>query len=325
MEQLSKSELEMKELKTIETKEEKRTECESFKEEASELRKKGDEAWALYNLTLEGGKELIKIYGAEKFTNAISEAKSKKEKRAKTYKSELNEEANMYEIIKILEPDKEKRSKLYKEMRKINEDLLENPDNRNVVFGDSRNNLELRKARINHFESLDGLSNLTLENIKRWLVPHWEIGNKGDYVGMTCFTDINVRDLEKQLKEYDDDVVRLVMDKYHSNNEKRRELSIKRDELIEKLNKEITEIIKETRIVFFKEHTDLIREREAVQVSTPIVEGGQEIIDAAVASMEETLKEHYKNAEKEIFEKTKEQRELINEIEKTRFSSSNAR
>lgn len=292
-----------------------------FKKEADGLEKEQDKAREISWLIDEGGEELIKVYGVEKFTKAISQAKIKEQKRAEAFNSDSNGRTDMYEVVKMLEPNKKERIKLYEEMRKLNENSIKNLDEKNIASGHSeeylkQKNIELCKAIIDRFESLDRLSDLTLKNLLR--VPNesnnW--GNGWEYHGFVSFEDIDADNLREELKKHSDNIFDLVADKNNINKEKTMELIMKQLTLVENLAEEIEEIKKRADVEYFKRDNELFRKLEDFSLSKPIIESGKKFVDNNIISLKKNIEENYKNTKKEIFEKTKEQRKLIEEAEK---------
>ena len=287
----------------IENKEEGGEKYELFKKEAEESKEEKDKTWVIKNLTWGGAEELIKEFGAEKFADAIKEVAEESDKPRNMY---------MYEVVKVLEPDKKKRQELYKKTIGEDETLLE--ESKNVVLS---NDIKLRLEKIRFFEYLDSLSSLSE---KTFLKIQQMLGKKVSIEEEIPFDFKNFGiDLKEQLEKYDGDIKKLLSDRYQENRIRSRDLEEKRLEIINNLHREIEQITMEARIKYLKEENDLLENLETTRMTKPIaeVEISEKIIDAAVASMEKTLGEHYKNVEKEIDELTKEQREMIDEIEKT--------
>lgn len=91
---------------------------EELKEKLLEHEISCDKIEAVASLSTNGAEEIISIYGVVRLIDAIKKA-NKNEKDGKI-------ESNMYEVIKILEPDKKKRSEVYDEIyKKIEKELEE--------------------------------------------------------------------------------------------------------------------------------------------------------------------------------------------------------
>lgn len=283
----------------------------SLEKEANDLKKEGEETFAIFNLTMEGGEELIDKFSVDKFTDAIEKTK------------QSGNPQSMYEVIKILEPDKQKRQKLYEEMvdydnkaaKKFEERANEQkPEICELMLGHSQNNINIRLNNIKVYKHLDNLSSLpekTFSKIK-------ELVGKGISVSkdtrMALFEDFDTTNLKEQLKKYEDNIVSLVIDrnkKYHEDGEK---LIAKQMKLIRDLEKEIEQITTEVENKYLNKENVLLNDLEGVIGSKPEIEVGKKIIDSAISSFEGTIKEYYQDMQREIKEKTHEQQTIIQAI-----------
>ncbi len=269
-----------------------RKEYELFKKEAEKSREENDKPWVIQNLVWEGAENLIKKFGAEKFTDAIREVE------------ESDKSQSMYEVIKVLEPDKKKRQELHEEALNDDETLLE--ESGNIIL---KNDIRIRIEKIKFFKYLDSFSSLPEKSL---LKMQQMLGRDAGIEGETYFDFKNLgTDFKERLTECDGDIEKLQENIYQSNRIKKGELIEKRQKLIDDLRREIKQISIELKNEYLRENRDIIKKLEETYKAKPVAEF--DVIDF----MEKTLEKNYENVEKEIDELTKEQREMIDEIEKT--------
>lgn len=273
----------------IENKDGQRKECELFKKEAEKSREESDRPYVLHNLVWEGAENLIKKFGVEKFADAIREVE------------ESDKPQSMYEVIKVLEPDKEKRQELYKEALNNDEALLKKSGN--IIL---QNDIRIRIEKIKFFKYLDSFSSFPEKSL---LKMQQMLGRDVGVDGETHFDFKNLgADFKERLIEYDGDLERLMKNIYQNNRIKKEELGKKRDKIVDDLRREIEQINIKLKNEYLKENKDLIEKLEETYKVKPVAEF--DVIDF----IEKTVEENYKNVEKEIDELTKKQKELIGEI-----------
>ncbi len=139
-----------------------REQVDGFSKEVLSCKLFGEETFSFATMAKDGARELIQIYGSEKFIDAFEQTKSASEKEGGVV-------FNMYTLICKLEGDAKKRSELYGQMKEALESESKKfeeaagetgekfDENYTFDFGPNQGMVNAAKSRIEVFQTLDKL------------------------------------------------------------------------------------------------------------------------------------------------------------------------
>lgn len=274
-------------------------------------------------LVTSGGRELIQIFGVEKFVDAI-------EKAAEEDKGGKKDFRGLYDVIQILEPDKKRRNELFERMDALAESetqqVYEQENStkeqerdaasaliRDADFGVNGNTLRLRKFAVGSYQRYNTTLAPVLDAISR------AFNSVGDHAGIIQDIPRSLHqrfggDLEgfrDQLEGQEGDISELVAERYKQTDEKKKRLFEKFNELGDRIEAEVAKIRSEVHEKFAEKTLKLIDDLNKLAEADP---ENKEILKAVEEAAEKELKQYEEAFENELAEKIKKHQGILDRI-----------
>lgn len=245
-----------------------------------------------------GGQTLIHIYGLKRVFDAIKEAR--KVSHSQSNKDHFVGDSTMFGIIKQLEPDRIKREELF---WKIMDDASStNVRCYNSVFDDAKTYRErVRKAmssmrNLNHpFRILRKLD---------WFLEYRQGVMDLDRV-LSNYPE-KAKELTKQIIKFYDNFTELLHFRENKEYEQKKQFNLKREQFLDKLEKEIESIAKELEDEFEAWRSSILENLSKFEVVEIQNEDMKEIFAGLVKETEDKISERRQQTDQKISEATAE-------------------